>query len=152
MEKATVRLIILGVMLFFASLIQFLDVSLFGVVPNTTLVVIVLAALFLRDIWHELFLIACASFLLKFSPSANREILVFFTVGLLTLVIVRRLPWHLFVNGIFLVVGATFAMYAFIDPSSILSLMFVKELGYNILLTYLLYHGLMLLRPFRSVR
>lgn len=152
MEKATVRLIILGVMLFFASLVQFLEISLFGVVPNAALVVIILAALFLRDIWHELFLIACASFLLKFSPIANREILVFFTVGLLAIVVVRKLPWHIFVNGIFLIASATLAMYALIDPASILSLMFVKELGYNILLTYVLYHGLMLMRPFRSVR
>jgi hypothetical protein len=152
MEKATLRLIIFSALLFVASLVQFLDVTLFGIAPNAVLVVLVVAALYLRDIWHELFLVACASFLLKFSPVADHEILAFFVVGLLMTAIVRKLPWHIFVNGIFLITGATLAMYALIDPSSIPSLMFVKELSYNIILMYVLYHGIALMRPFQSVR
>lgn len=152
MEKATVRFYIFGALLAVASLVQFLDLALFGVVPNAILVVLLLSALFLRDIWQELFLLACASFLLKFSPAIDREIVVFFVVGLLAILAVRKLPWHMFINGIFLVVSATVAMYAVIDPASISSLIFAKELGYNILLTYALYHGLMAMRPFQIVR
>lgn len=152
MEKATIRLIIFSVLLFIASLVQFLDVSFLGVAPNAVLVILVLAVLFLRDIWYELFLLACASFLLKFSPIADHEILVFFIVGLLMISMVRKLPWHIFVNGIFLIASATLAMYTFIDPSSILSLMFVKELSYNGILMYVLYYGIELMPPFRNVR
>jgi hypothetical protein len=152
MEKTTVRFIILGAMLFFASIAQCLDVTVFGVAPNAVLVMFALAVLFLRDGWHELFLLSCTSFLLKFSPVANREIVAFFIVGLLMIAVVRKLPWHLFVNGMFLIIGATAAMYALIDPASINSLMFAQELGYNIILMYVLYYGLMLVRPFRSMR
>ncbi|EKD24106.1 MAG: hypothetical protein ACD_81C00108G0002 [uncultured bacterium] len=149
MEKSTARFLVLGCTLLFVSVLQFLDIAIFGVVPNMLLVVIVTMALFLRDFLHELFLLSLASFLLKFSPVVNREILAFFFIGLIIILIERKLPWHTLVNGIFLTFFATIALYVFVDRASIASLMFAKELGYNVLLTYALYHGFVFFRLFR---
>lgn len=152
MEKETLRLIILGAMLFGASVMQFLGIALFGVIPNFVLAVIIVSALFLGDVWHELFLLSVASFLLKFSPTVEREILAFFVIGLLISISARQLPWHLFINGMFITVIATTLLYALIDPRSITSLMFAQELLYTIVLVCIAYYGLTSLRPFRNVR
>jgi len=117
----------LGAALFVAGLLQFSDIAIFGVVPNFVLVVIVVAALLLRDLWYLLFLLSVAAFFLKFSPSAELEIVTFFLIG----------------------ACATTALYAFVDRVAISSLMFALELGYNMVLTYALYHGLMAFRLFR---
>ena len=71
----------LGAALFVAGLLQFSDIAIFGVVPNFVLVVIVVAALLLRDLWYLLFLLSVAAFFLKFSPSAELEIVTFFLIG-----------------------------------------------------------------------
>lgn len=152
MKKETVRFTILCGLLLLAGLVQFLNMTLFGVMPDAALVVLVLSALFVRDIWHELLLVSCASFLFKFSPVANREIFIFFAIGLVMIVIARKLPWHLFVNGIFLILSATMAMYVLIDPQLISSLIFAKELGYNIILMCIFYYGLIMMGPFRNVQ
>lgn len=151
MEKETLRFIILSIILFGASVMQFLGITLFGVVPNFVLAVIIVSALFLGDVWHELLLLSVASFLLKFSPTIEREIVAFFVVGLLISVGARRLPWHLFINGIFIAASATILLYALIDPRSIVSLMFVQELMYTVVLVFIAYHGLTSLRLFRNV-
>lgn len=152
MEKATIRFIILGTILFIASLMQFLGIALFDVVPNFVLATIVIASLFLNDIWHELFMVSAASFLLKFSPAIEREIIAFFAVGLLVIVAVRRLPWHRFINGIFLAICSTVLLYTLIDPRAVISLMFIQELVYTIVLVSAAYYGLTSLRLFRNVR
>lgn len=152
MERSTFRFIILGALLCIASILQFLGVSIWGVMPNFVLAVIVVAALFLTDIWHELFLISLASFLLKFSPIIEREILAFFAVSLLIVISERRLPWHAFINGIFLTVCSTVLLYALIDARSIGSLIFAQELVYTLLSVSVLYYGLTSLRLFRNIR
>lgn len=149
MHKETLRFFIFGITLLFAGLLQFSDVAIFGVVPNFVLVVIVMATLFLRDFWHIFFLLAVASFFLKFSPVVEREIIVFFLIGSVLIISERRLPWHALVNGIFLTMCATTMLYAFVDRASILSLMFGLELGYNSILFYALYHGFVSFRLFR---
>lgn len=150
MEKTTQRFTAFIGLLIVASGMQFLGIGALGAVPNYALVIIVLAALFVRDIWHELFLLALAVFLLKFSPDGGRDILAFFVVGAAIIVAQRYLPWHTFINGIFLITMATVALYALIAPAAILSLIFGLELVYNIALAVALYHGLSLLRLFRE--
>lgn len=149
MHKETLRFYILGALLLFAGLLQFSGVALFGVVPNFVLVVIVMAALFLRDLWCALFLLSTAAFFLKFSPGVEREIVAFFFVGLALIIGERKLPWHMLVNGIFLTMFGTTALYLLVDRMAIPSLMFAMELGYNVILTYALYHGLAASRLFR---
>ena len=149
MDKEALRFFIFGAALFVAGLPQFSNVAIFGVVPNFILVVIVMTALLLRDFWYSLFLLAVASFLLKFSPGAEREIVTFFLIGLVLVIGERKLPWHTLVNGIFLTACATTALYVFVDHMAVPSLMFALELGYNMALTYALYHGLMAYRLFR---
>lgn len=149
MEKETLRFYILGLMLLFASLLQFFDSTIFGVVPDFVLIVVVLAALFLRDLWQVLFLLSVATFLLKFSPGAGQDILAFFFVGLALVIGERKLPWHLLVNGIFLTICATTALYAFVDRMTIPSLMFAMELGYNVIALYVFYYALVSFRLFR---
>src|SRR3989339_620670 len=146
MNKETLRFFMLGAALFVAGLLQFSDIAIFGVVPNFVLVVIVVAALLLRDLWYLLFLLSVAAFFLKFSPSAELEIVTFFLIGAALIIGERKLPWHTLVNGMFLTACATTALYAFVDRVAISSLMFALELGYNMVLTYALYHGLMAFR------
>ena len=131
---------------------QILGIGAWGAIPNYVLVIIVLASLFVRDIWHELFVLALAVFLLKFSPSVGRDILAFFVVGLAIIVAQRYLPWHAFINCIFLAITATALLYAFIAPTAMASLIFGFEMVYNIALTVALYHGLSLLRMFLDHR
>lgn len=149
MEKSTLRFLILGLLLTLASVVQSFDGTVFGVAPNLVLIVIVVSTLFLQDIGHKLFLVALASFFLKFSPVANFDIAAFFFVGLALIFIERLLPWHALVNGIFLMLCATSMLYLLIDRASIVSLMFPMELGYNILLIYVLSYGLAVSRLFR---
>jgi len=149
MNKETLRFSILGAALFVAGLLQFSGIAILEVAPNFVLVVIVMASLLLRDFWHILFLLSIAAFSLKFSPSAERDIVSFFLIGLALVVGERKLPWHTLVNGIFLMLCATTALYLFVDRMAIVSLMFALELGYNVILTYALYHGLTSFRLFR---
>lgn len=151
MQKETIRLAILGGILVVASVIQFLGAS-FGVIPNFVLATIVIAALFLGDIWHELLLLAVALFLLKFSPAVDRELVAFFATGLLIIGAARRLPWHRFINGIWLTVCAITVLYALVDPTLIFSFIFAQELVYTVLVMSVLYYGLMTMRLFRNVR
>lgn len=152
MEQTTRRFILFILVLFGAGILQFLGVGAWGAIPNFILVAIAAAALFLRDIWHELFLVALAAFLLKSSPHVERDIFAFLVVGLFAIVVQRRLPWHMFINDMFLVVTSTALLYAFIEPTAINSLMFVRELGYNIFVASVLYYGLSSIRLFRGNR
>lgn len=149
MKQETVQFSILGIMLFFAVLLQVSGITLFDIAPNFVMVVVVMAALFLREFWHAFFLLSVASFLLKFSPGVEWEIIIFFFAGLAIIAGERKLPWHTLVNGIFLTTCATMILYIFVDRAAVSSLMFAIELGYNVLLTYLLYHGLSLFRAFQ---
>ena len=149
MEKETLRFYILGSMLLFASLLQFFDIAIFGVIPDFVLVIVVLAALLLRDLWHVLLLLSVATFLLKFSPGVERDIIAFFFVGVALVLGEKKLPWHILVNGIFLTICATTALYVFVDRMAIPSLMFAMELGYNVVITYALYYALTSFRLFR---
>ncbi|AKM78347.1 MAG: hypothetical protein UY31_C0046G0002 [Candidatus Wolfebacteria bacterium GW2011_GWE1_48_7] len=152
MRKETLRFIVFIAILFIASTLQFLSVSIFGIIPNFVLATIVAATLFLGDVWHELFLISVALFLLKFSPVIEREMLALFAVMLLVIVLERRLPWHMFINGIFLTVFSVASLYILIDVRSITSLMFAQELVYTLVLVSVIYYGLTSLRLFRNTR
>lgn len=150
MEKLTRRFSIFILAIFLLSFMQFLRISIFGVVPNIVLATLVISIVFLNDTWHRIFLVSFASFMLKFSASADRDILAFFAVGLLMIVVDRYLPWQPLMNGIFLATIATVLFYLFTVASSIISLMFVLEMGYTIALVCLLYYLLTRFSLFRT--
>ena len=150
MEKLTRRFSIFILAIFLLSFMQFLRISIFGVVPNIVLATLVISIVFLNDTWHRMFLVSFASFMLKFSASADRDILAFFAVGLLMIVVDRYLPWQPLMNGIFLATIATVLFYLFTVASSIISLMFVLEMGYTIALVCLLYYLLTRFSLFRT--
>jgi len=148
MEKETLRSFILfGVLLLFVSL-QIITASFFGVVPNFVLVAVILAALFLRDLWHTILLLSIATFFLKFSPAAGFVIAAFFAIGIGLIFLERILPWHAVINAFVLTVSATMLLYLLVDRMAIPSLMFMQELGYNVVLTYVGYYALLPMRAF----
>ena len=149
MQKETIRFFIFGGLILFASILQSLGVAILGVTPNFVLTALVMVAVLLDDIWYSLFLVALSAWLLKFSPAAGQDLLLFSLVGAIVVGIERKLPWHGFVNALFLTVSATTILYALIDRTTINSILFVLELGYNILLTVVLYYGLVSFRLFR---
>lgn len=123
-------LILISVIIFF-SLIQSLNISFFGVKPNFVLAVFAAALFFIQEIWESVFLLSVASLFLKFSPHPDKDILLFFGIGVLTIIVARYLPWQPLINCLVLIFVYTFIFYLLLFPSMIISRVFIQEVLYN---------------------
>jgi len=113
---------------------QFFNLSLFGVSPNFVIIAISAVSIFMRDIWEGMFIVSLVSFILKFSPNFNSEILIFFVLGILIMMASKYLPWNYFINGIFLIAIFSLILYVFLAPAKIISVVFFQEIFYNVLI------------------
>ena len=127
------KLSLLSILVVFFSFLNFLNISFLGVKPNFALAAIIAVLFFAGDIFEGLFLIALSSLILKFSPIAGKDILVYFFVCVAMLLIKKYLPWQNFLGSIVLVSFSTLLFYAFLFSNSIASPVFFKEIAYNII-------------------
>lgn len=131
------------------SFIQFLNVSFFGVKPNFAIAAVVAASFFIFDVWEGVFLIALASFILKFSPYLDNEIFIFFIIGILVILTRKYLPWHHLINNLFLTFAYTLIFYLLLFPNLIVSMVFFLEVIYNILIGFAVFLILTRITPKR---
>ncbi len=124
------------------SLAQFIIPPFWGSKPNLPLVALVSILFFTADFWESLFFVSLIAFLIKFSPSAEKELLIFSLLALAAVVVKKYLPWHPAVSGLFLISLFTFSLYLFTFPSLILTPLLAKEIFYNLLFGFLLFNAL----------
>jgi len=128
MFKLFSLILIIGLLTF----VQAFDFSIFNIKPNLALVAIVVASFFIADFWEGTLLVLISTFILKFSPGFNKEILIFFLLGIGFVAIAKHLPWLRWVNNILLIILGTFLFYLFLNADLILSLTFLKEMFLNL--------------------
>lgn len=117
----------------FSAFIQSLDIAVLGVKPNFVLAAFAATLFFVQEIWESIFLLSAASLFLKFSPHPDKEILLFFGIGVLTIIIARYLPWQPLINYLVLVFVYTLIFYLLLFPLMIISRIFIQEVLYNLL-------------------
>ena len=115
------------------TLIQSFSFSILGTKPNLALIAVIAASFFVLDAWEGFFLAAIAAFLLKFSPALTKELVVFAAIAVAAVIARNYLPWRRFLNNLILVALATFAFYIFTAGGFLYSVLFWKELFFNLL-------------------
>ncbi len=135
MLKLFFLILIVGLLTFW----QAFGFSILAIKPNLALVAIIAALFFVDNLWQGIFLVALSALILKFVPSFEKEILIFSLIGVGTVAIKNRLPWHQFLSNIFLVVLGTLIFYLFIAPYLITSVIFLEELVLNLIFGSLIF-------------
>ncbi|MDI6717576.1 MAG: hypothetical protein QMD86_00785 [Patescibacteria group bacterium] len=123
----------------FFGIVQFLNISIFGVKPNFVLTALVVFSFFISDFWEGFFLSAMGAFLLKFSSEPQKEIFAVFVIGMVFSAINKYLPWRPLVGNVIILACSTLIYYAVSYPFAIWSLVFAKELVYNLILGTVLF-------------
>lgn len=121
------------------TFLQTINFAIFSVKPNLALVAIIIVAFFIANIWEVFLLVILSALILKFSPGFSGEILIFSLITFTAIVIRKYLPWHLIINILFLIIVATVFFYIFSAPGLIISIIFLKELVYNIIIGFLIF-------------
>lgn len=127
------RLFSLVLLICLLSFIQSLGFSIFSVKPNLALSAVIASSFFVANFWEGFLLIALAALMLKFRPGFQGEILGFSLIGIGTVFLKKYLPWHHFFSNLVLVSAGTFVFYLFFGTNLILSLVFIKELIFNLI-------------------
>ena len=127
------RLFFLILLVAVLTLVQSFNFSILGVKPNLSLIAVIAASFFIIDIWEGFLLTAISAFLLKFSPVLTRELIVFIGIAFVVVILRNYLPWRRFLNNLILVALATFAFYVFTAGDFLYSVLFWKELFFNLL-------------------
>jgi len=108
---------------------QALGFSILSIKPNIALVAIITVSFFATNLWHRIFLVVLSAMILKFAPGFEKE-----------MVISRDyLPWHHFLNNLFLVAVGTLVFYLLLAPNLILSAVFLAELFLNLVFGVLIF-------------
>lgn len=131
----------LSVFIFLIGLLSFLQAfgfSIFDIKPNLALVGIIAASFFIANIYEGLLLTALAALILKFAPGFEKEILLFFLIGIGIIIIRNYLPWHNFLNVFILIISSTIIFYL-IAPNLIFTMIFLKELIMNLFFGFLIF-------------
>ena len=129
MRKLLVLFLIVGLL----SFLQAFGFSIFDIKPNLALTAVITASFFVANFWQGFLLIALAGLILKFAPGFEKEILVFSLIGAGAVIIKNRLPWHQFLGNLFLITTGTFIFYVISATNMIFSLIFLKELFFNLI-------------------
>ena len=129
----------LTALIFFFSLLNFSGISFLGVKPNYALAAIIAVLFFTDDILESIFLIAVSAAVLKFSPAAGKDILIYSVICIAAVFIKKYLPWRNFVGNLILISFSTILFYVFLFFREINSVIFLKEIVYNIVVGSLVF-------------
>lgn len=135
MRKLLVLFLIVGLL----SFLQAFGFSIFDIKPNLALTAVITASFFVANFWQGFLLIALAALILKFAPGFEKEILIFSLIGAGAVIIKDRLPWHQFLGNLTLIAFGTLIFYVVLAPNLIFSLIFLKELFFNLVLGTLIF-------------
>ncbi len=127
------RLFFLTLLIAVLTLIQSFNFSILGVKPNLSLIAVIAASFFIIDVWEGFLLSAIAAFLLKFSPALTKELIVFMGIAFVVIIVRNYFPWRRFLNNFILIALATFTFYVFMAGDFLYSVLFWKELLFNLL-------------------
>lgn len=116
------------------AFLQFMAPALLGAKPNFALIFFASIAVFVPEIWEGIFLVTLHSFFLKFSPHADKEILALLAIGIAIFLIRKFLNLSPFLRFLAIILLATIAFYAVLFASSIISLVFLMEVLYNVII------------------
>lgn len=114
------------------ALLQAWDFTILGVKPNFALPAVVAASFFVANIWESFLLVALSVFILKFAPGFESEIVLLGFIEFASVAGSKYLPWHNFLNNLFLVVAGTLIFYALLGKELLVSIVLLKELLSNI--------------------
>ncbi len=128
-------ILVVGLLVF----LQSWGFSIFGIKPNLALISIIATSFFTIDLLEGLLLVLLAALILKFSPGFEKEILFFSLIGLGAIIIKNYLPWHYYLNNIFLIILGTFIFYLLLAHNLILSSVFLKEVLLNLIFGIVLF-------------
>jgi len=126
------KLIFLVLIVILLTFLQSFGFSILGVKPNLALVAIISASFFVKNIWQGFLLVVLASFILKFSPGFESEILFLSLIGIGANITKKYHPWHYFFGNLISVTLGTFIFYIFLGTNLITSFIFLKELALNL--------------------
>jgi len=118
---------------------QALGFSILSIKPNIALVAIITVSFFATNLWHRIFLVLLSAMILKFAPGFEKEILIFSLIGAAMVISRDYLPWHHFLNNLFLVAVGTLVFYLLLAPNLILSAVFLAELFLNLVFGVLIF-------------
>ena len=117
------------------TFIQVTNFSFLGVKPNLALVGLVVSATLINSSWIFFLLAATVSFMLKFQPGFDLQILIFLVMSLMVYFFSKRSSWQPFLNiNIFVLLFTTIFYLLSSVPSAIASGTFLKEIVYNIII------------------
>ena len=133
------RLITLVLILISLTILQSWGFSILGVKPNMALAALIASAFFIFNIWEGFFLIALAAFILKFSPAVDTSIVIFSLIAAVLISAAKYLPWQSFFSNIILIALGTSIFYGLLARDLLMSLIFLKEFGLNILIGALIF-------------
>ncbi len=108
-----IKFSILFLLIILLSGLQAFGLSVFDTKPNLALVAVIAASFFVANVWQGLLLVALAAFILKFAPGFEQELLIFSLIGAAGVIIRNHLPWHHFLNNLFLIILGTLIFYIF---------------------------------------
>lgn len=117
---------------------QITNFSFLGIKPNLALVGLIISATLINSFWVFFLLTAIISFMLKFQPGFDLQILIFSAMSLIVYFLSKRSSWQPFLNINIFVLLFTTIFYLLFSPGLIASNTFLKEMIYNIVLTNLL--------------
>ncbi|MFA5098978.1 MAG: hypothetical protein WC461_02035 [Candidatus Paceibacterota bacterium] len=121
------------------SIIQSYGFSVFGIVPNLALVAVVASSFFTANFIEGIFLVLLSTAILKFGSGVDLGILTFALIGLIAVIIAKFIPWRYFAGNLIAIIITVLIFYAFLNPGLILSLVFIKELFLNVVVSSLLF-------------
>lgn len=115
------------------SFAQAFGFSVFGVKPNLALSALIAISFFVENIWQGFLLAALAGLILKFSPGFDSGILILFLIGAAAMFVRKYHPWHYFFGNLISIALATFVFYVILAENLIGSVVFLKELAFNLI-------------------
>lgn len=121
------------------SFIQSYGFSVFGIVPNLALAVVVASAFFAADFFEGFFLVLLSSLILKFGSGFETGILTFALIGATVVIMAKFIPWRYFAGNLIAIIITVLLFYAFLNPALILSIVFIKELFLDVVVSSLIF-------------
>lgn len=121
------------------SLIQTFGFSISGVLPNLALATTITSFFFISYFWQGILISILASLILKFSPGFEIEILVFFLICLIVLLLKKYSWWHNFFTNLFFIALGTLVFYLLLEINFIPTAVFFKELIFNLIAGVLIF-------------
>ncbi len=126
------RTFLLTVLVIIFSFLNFSGISFLGVKPNFALAAVIAILFFTDDALESIFLIAVSAMVLKFSPAAGKDILIYSIICIAAVFVKKYLPWRNFLGNLILISFSTALFYVFLFFREIGSVIFIKEIVYNI--------------------